>query len=569
MKRKESVMQWGRITSLALLMILCVLTITVKASTPKIEKEHPKIVNIINFVRFCEPRDAEITEDVLFQTTVHQVEMMKKYHLRGTFLLQYDALKDSRYQKLFKSLPAGMVEIGGWWEIPQPLVEDAGMKWRGRYPWDWHANVGFATGYSPVEREKLIDTYMKTFKGIFGHYPKSVGSWFIDERSLDYMVRKYGIEASCGCRDQIGTDGYTLWGGYWNQGYYPSRKNAYMPAQTREGQIPIPIFRMLGSDPIRQYDDGIGQEMQGVATMEPSFSTGGADTTMVNWYFKQFIEGPCMQYGYVQLGQENSFTWKTMKKGFEIQLPLIAKLRDEGKIEVRTLLETGRWFKKNYKTTPATSVSVLEDMRGGAEKTVWFDSRYYRINLLWNKGLMRFRDIHLFDENLPSDYFNTAGTSTSCNFYTLPVVDGNQWSSEKKMAGLRLMAKINGKEVEIEGGMPQINDSKEGELRISWPLTSVQGKFIVVLNEKKAIMRLESSLPIDWTLNLTTAEGVKLPFQDINERKISCEYKNFKYFVSAETGLFKGPDSINALQINPEHNTIVLNFAARAHTNGK
>ena len=28
-----------------------------------------------------------------------------------------------------------------------------------------------------------------------------------------------------------GTDGYTLWGGYWNQAYYPSRLNSYMPAQ--------------------------------------------------------------------------------------------------------------------------------------------------------------------------------------------------------------------------------------------------------------------------------------------------------------------------------------------------
>lgn len=569
MKKKESVMQWGRITSLALSVILCVLTITVRASTPQIKKEHPKIVNIINFVRFCEPRDAEITEDVLFQTTVRQVEMMKKYHLRGTFLLQYDALKDSRYQRLFKSLPSGMVEIGGWWEIPQPLVEDAGMKWRGRYPWDWHANVGFATGYSPVEREKLIDTYMKTFKGVFGHYPKSVGSWFIDERSLDYMVRKYGIESSCNCRDQIGTDGYTLWGGYWNQGYYPSRKNAYMPAQSQKEQIFVPIFRMLGSDPIRQYDDGIGQEMQGVATLEPSFSTGGADTTMVNWYFKQFIEGPCMQYGYVQVGQENSFTWETMKKGFEIQLPLVAKLRDEGKVDVRTLEETGRWFKKNFKTTPATSVSILQDMRGGEKKTVWFNSRYYRINLLWDKGSMRFRDIHLFDENLPSDYLNTAGTSTSCNFYTLPLVDGNQWSSEKKMAGLRLIAKIDDKEVEIEGGIPQIDDTKDGELHVSWPLTSVQGKFIVVLNEKRAVMRLESALPIEWALNLTTAEGAKLPFQDIEGKKICCSYKNFKYFVSAEKGYFKGPDSINALRINPENNTIVLNFAERINAKGK
>jgi hypothetical protein len=216
------------------------------------ETEHPKIVNIINFIRLLEPRDSAITEDVLYQTVVKQVELMKKYKLGGTFLLQYDALLDPRYQKLLKSLPSDSFEIGGWWEITQPHVEKAGLKWRGRYPWDWHADVGFSTGYSPEEREKLVDVYMDDFKKIFGYFPKSVGSWFIDSHSLNYMYDKYNIIASCNCKDQSGTDGYTLWGGYWNQAYYPSKINSYMPAQNEENQLPVPIFRMLGSDPIRQ-----------------------------------------------------------------------------------------------------------------------------------------------------------------------------------------------------------------------------------------------------------------------------------------------------------------------------
>jgi len=140
--------------------------------------QNPKIVNIINFIRLLEPRDPKITENVLYQTVVKQVELMRKYHLRGTFLLQYDALMDSRYQQLLKSLPRDSFEIGGWWEIPQPLVEKAGLKWRGRYPWDWRANIGFSTGYTLPERKKLIDVYMNDFKKIFGYYPKSVGSWF-------------------------------------------------------------------------------------------------------------------------------------------------------------------------------------------------------------------------------------------------------------------------------------------------------------------------------------------------------------------------------------------------------
>ena len=101
-------------------------------------------------------------------------------------------------------------------------VEKAGLKWRGRFDWDWAANVGFSPGYTPEERRKLVDVYMADFRAIFGYYPRTVGSWFIDEVTLAYMAGHYGIVASCNCKDQVGTDGYTLWGGYWNQAYYPS-----------------------------------------------------------------------------------------------------------------------------------------------------------------------------------------------------------------------------------------------------------------------------------------------------------------------------------------------------------
>ena len=47
--------------------------------------------------------------------------------------------------------------------------------------------------------------YMADFQKIFGYYPKSAGSWFIDAHTLKYMHDKYGITASCNCKDQIGT----------------------------------------------------------------------------------------------------------------------------------------------------------------------------------------------------------------------------------------------------------------------------------------------------------------------------------------------------------------------------
>ncbi|MEP6947676.1 MAG: hypothetical protein ABI863_00315 [Ginsengibacter sp.] len=520
--------------------------------------DHPRIVNIINFIRLLEPRDSAITEDVLYQTVVKQVEMMKKYHLVGTFLLQYDALLDERYQKLLKGLSRDSFEIGAWWEIPQPLVENARLKWRGRYPWDWRANIGFSTGYTPGEREKLADVYMADFKKTFGYYPKSVGSWFIDAHTLNYLYEKYGIVASCNCKDQYGTDGYTLWGGYWNQAYYPSKINAYMPAQHVEEQIPVPIFRMLGSDPIRQYDDEPGRARQGVITLEPVYPHAGGDSTWVNWFFKEFITGASMDFAYTQAGQENSFTWNAMQKGLEIQFPLIEKLRDEKKITVQTLAQSGEWFRKKYKVTPATSVTINNDLPGSNRKTVWFDSRFYRANLLWEDSTLKFRDIHLFNEKFPSVYETQIASSNECAFFTLPFVDGYLWSSPNKPAGLQFKATKNGETILLKGKDPVINDSTPGKLYISWPLQSFNGTLEMDLSEQQIKITITGNKTINWYLELVTSENAKLPFEKIEPNKVAAQFEGMQYVVTTEKGTFSKPQNASVLQISPVKNSVIL-----------
>ena len=528
--------------------------------------ERPRIVNIVNFIRLCEPRVERYTPEVLYETVVKQVEIMTKYRLGGTFLLQYDALLDARYQKLLNALPADTFEIGAWWEIPQPLVEKAGLVWRGRYPWDWHADVGFATGYSPAERERLADVYMGDFKRIFGRYPRSVGSWFIDARTLDYLQRKYGIVASCNCKDQVGTDGYTLWGGYWNQAYYPSRRNAYMPAQHEESQIPVPIFRMLGSDPVRQYDAGLGSRQQSVASLEPVYAHGGGDPAWVDWYFRQFLAGPCMAFAYVQVGQENSFTWSRMAKGFEIQMPFIARLRDANEVRVETLAASGRWFREHFKTTPATSVTVGEDLSGGTRRTAWFDSRFYRLNLLWEGHALRFRDIHIFDEDLASDYLTARGTSTQCGFWTLPFVDGFQWSSARDVAGLRFKASVDGTEMLIEGGEPAFSDAVPGKLAITWPVPSHRGAFAFDIDEDRIGIQWTGEDPLDWFLDLTTEETAKLPFEEITARQIRCRFKGATYGISLGPGRFSRPGRGIVFRMAPEKDRLTLHVGKKDQT---
>ena len=520
----------------------------------------PRIINIINFIRQTDYR-VENADSLLYETVCEQVKLVNKYDLPATFLLQYDALINPLYQDLLKSKLNDHSEIGAWWELTQPQIEAAGIKWRGEHSWVSHANIAFSTGYTKEERERLVDVYMAKFKEIFGTYPKSVGSWFIDAHTLGYMYDKYKIVASCNCKDQVATDGYTLWGGYWNQAYYPSRINAYMPAQTEEGQIPVPIFRMLGSDPIYQYDDGLGQERQGVISLEPVYEKAGMDRRWVDYFLESIVNKPCLAFNYAQAGQENSFTWSNMSKGLEMQIPILDSLRKENKIRVETLGESGAWFKECFKVTPATAVTTLTDVRGEGNKTVWFNSRYYRANLLWEKGTFRFRDIHLFDESYKSVYLEKPGDGNQFLFYTLPVVDGFMWSEGLDRAGLRIVRlDKDGDKEELSLDHPVVTEIGKDTLVVSAEDSKGHAFKITFYETRFEVAALSKEADFSWALELKAAAGKELPFTVIEDKAVNASFDGFNYVITCEKGHIRKPESGSdyVFRIFPSDQEIVI-----------
>ena len=499
----------------------------------------PRIINIINFIRQTDYR-IENSDSLMYEAVQEQIKLVNQYGFPATFLFQYDALINPLYQTLMKTQLSSACEIGAWWEITQPHVEAAGIKWRGEHSWVSHANIAFTTGYTTTERERLVDVYMAEFKEIYGKYPKSVGSWFIDSYTLNYMYEKYGIVASCNCKDQIGTDGYTLWGGYWNQAYYPSRANAYMPAQTDEHQIPVPIFRMLGSDPIYQYDVGLGGRVQGVISLEPVYHESGMNKEWVKYFLEAIVDQPCLAFNYAQAGQENSFTWSGMQKGLEMQFPLFDSLRAENKIRIETLEASGRWFKEQFPHTPPTAVTALTDIRNEGRKTVWFNSRYYRTNLLWEGRSFRFRDIHIFDEKVESPYYKTAGVGNQFFYFTLPLVDGFMWSTDDDRAGLRIVKLDNkGKGVEVLFNDPVVKETKKDVLQVEFEDES-GNLFNIVFNEGYFEVSCKpKEKDFAWALELKTAPGVELPFRSFETNKINAEFRDYKYTVMTKEGSVK------------------------------
>lgn len=504
----------------------------------------PRIVNIVNFIRQTEPRRlteaalAHVTDSVLLATTAHQLELMNEYGVPGTFLIQYDALINPEYQKLLKSGGASRIEIGGWYEITEPHVKAAGLKWRGRYPWDWHSNVGFSVGYTPKERKKLVDAYMKKFKEVFGKYPSTVGSWFIDAATMDYMQKKYGVRTAAVCRDQIGTDGYNLWGGYWQGGYYPSKNNFFVPAGTPSEQIDIATFRMLGSDPIEQYDSGLGGNHQAVITLEPVFSNCGGSSDWTNRYLGSLTSDPAMTLAYAQAGQENMFTWDTMKKGYEYQIPRIGAMANRGDLRLETLGETGEWFHRNFETTPPSAVSSLTAYKKEGRRTVWFNSRNYRLNIMQRHDTLYVRDMHIFDQNQPERYLKQRCTTPDAHYLTLPLVDGNVWSDDTHRAALYFYDAAG---IMLRFGAPEVKNDG-ATLTYSTPLLSGKGSLTIKADENSTTFTIEGCK--GWYARLVTAPGAELPFKSVKDNELTANFENFDYSVKLRNGKFGSDMSI-------------------------
>lgn len=510
-----------------------------------------KVMNVINFIRGCEPR----LEMDLVTPIKKQLELLRKTGLKSTFLFQYDALLRKDMTGLFDGCDGEKTEIGGWFEIVRQQVEACGLKWRGRegYDWDYFAEVDTPMGYAKDERIALVDEFMSKFKATFGYYPKSMGAWAIDAFTLKYMYDKYHIDAFCICREQVGTDGYNFSGGYYSGGYYASKNNLLCPAQTEENQINAPIFRMLGSDIIKQYYSGLDENfnpaaLQGVVTLEPvgDGKIGGSNPAWVDWFLNANY-GEALNFAYAQAGQENSFGWERMKT-LDYQFSKIADDALRGKYEVLTLAECGKAFKARFKETPATTTTAFGSFDNEREGSVWYENKNYRISYYYSGEKFLIRDAYLFNENYRERYIDDILTSRDYAYDNLPFIDGYLFGGNGIQAGLYLCK--DGEEIKLKKFEYKELDEETIEIRVY----TDKGEFSFVSSPKGI------SIAGEGDFCLTVKAKIYPYLKKISPKKLSFEYNGFAYEVSAAKGEFAQLGSV--YEIKSENGKITLDFSA-------
>lgn len=491
-----------------------------------------QIVNIVNFVRAVEPR----CEVDLVGTVRQQIRLLDEYHLPATFLLQYDALVRPEYVDLMKSLDPERYELGIWYEIVRPLTEDSGIPWRGKTDWDWHTDCGFSVGYPTEERIRLVDTAFEKFRELFGYFPRVFGSWLFDSETAAYVSRKYDCDAFCNCKEQFGTDGYTLWGGYYGQGYYPARDNVFLPANRPENRLSTPLFRMLAADPVRQYDFGLSPELgsgriQGVVTLEPVYPEAGGSENWVDWYLRENFNGECLSFGYAQAGQENSFGWQAMEKGLRLQFERFCRLSEAGQLEIETLGQTGRWYRASFSDTPLSLITAHSAYDDPEVCSVWASSKYYRVNFYGDRGSLRIRDFQIFDDRLIDDYLESPCRTKAAIFRALPVIDGNLFSGGGILAGGFFRSeKVPALPSELT--FEELGDGRAARLGYGGYTVDIEERGFTVASGSPFSIEIRYQHESEWLPELL----------EIGERRITLSSRGVEYSIELERGSVASSD---------------------------
>lgn len=329
-----------------------------------------------------------------------QYSEVSKRNLPATWLLTYDAISNENIATLAKSMNQSQ-ERGLFLEVTPLFAKDAGVSYNKTDSWH-RANSVFLTGYSQSDRLKLIDAVFEKFKKLFGFYPSSVGAWWIDSFSLEYMQQKYKITANLMCADQFATDGYQIWGLYWSTPYYPSKLHAGIPAGTLESKLDIVTLQWAARDPYNGYG-------RGSASL---FST--QDYQKIDYFqklIKLYTNKGSNKFGQITVGLEGDYIPQTYQSPgfFAGQLDVVEAEKRAGFVDVVTMRDFSNWYRSNFPDVSPAHLIQTDDFLGKNIKTIWYQSPKFRINITYNYDTKetKIRDFRTYHDNFPEPYYTS------------------------------------------------------------------------------------------------------------------------------------------------------------------
>jgi hypothetical protein len=355
----------------------------------------------------------------ILDTPQKQYELISQKNLSATWLIRYDALKDEKVVEFLKSLNSQQ-EVGIFFEVTPTLTQDSGVNYNQSQNWHFAKSV-LLTGYPSDDRVKMMDTAVKRFREVFGKNPKSVGAWWIDASSLNYLQEKYGVVTNLDVADQFSTDGYQVWGQYWSIPFYPSKVNALMPSQSEDQKSGIVTIQWAHRDPFNGYGNGVFESTYSVQANDYILHDLKTD------YFAKLLE----IYPQVTVGLENDFDWKEFGQEYTNQINLIKHRVDVRQSQSFTMEGFGDLYKQLNPTISPDVLIYADDPLGTDGKVVWYQTPKYRVGWFYGPYGSVIRDLREFNDSRDEDCLKKACDTLKLAFTATSAIDevnyGTKW----------------------------------------------------------------------------------------------------------------------------------------------
>ncbi len=343
-----------------------------------------------------------------------------------TWLLRYDAVRDSTMSAFFKTLSESdkTQTLGAFLEITPKLASDSDVSYpAGTTP--FNANRIFLSGYTTDQRTNLIDTFMAAFFVEFGYYPKSVGAWHLDSYSLQYLQSRYSVLTAMNCDDQYSTDNYRIWGGYLGSPYFPDKNNSLIPANSSSNRINLAMVRWAQRDLFNFY--GYRSESS-YSVQVNDYLAQGQNTKYFEKLLGQYSQKKMNEFTYINIGLENDHSLLEYKSEIKNVYKLLIANQGTYNLRFTSLSDFGDWFKARYpESSPAYYYESTDPLSARSGKVYWYQSPWYRIGFKSENGSTKIVDFRVYNRNVFEDYLHTPNQGLNLYQEIPAVIDSVKW----------------------------------------------------------------------------------------------------------------------------------------------
>ncbi len=407
-----SLMNWSKLKLYILICISSIFLMLPNFAYAQNDEGENAFITLVNPVRV-----SAYTKDPVENLASEYSEVSKR-SLPATWLFTYDVLENKKVTDFVKQMNQKQ-DLGIFLEVTPNFAKNAGVIYNKTDSWH-RSNSIFLSGYSQEDRKKLISVVFDKFKSNFGYYPKSIGAWWVDSFSLNWMKEKYNITSTLGCADQFYTDGYSLWGQYWSTPFYPSKNHAGMPARNIETKLDIVALQWAARDPFNGYS---GERASAYSTQD--YHTLGLSDSYFEDLIKLYALKHKNQFGQITLGLEGDFSAEIYHGLYSKQLDIIQKISIQENITITNMKDFSNWYRRTFTATSPSQVMASNDLLGRKITSIWYQSPAYRIGLIYDSESqeMKIIDWRTYQDNFQEPFYLTPNTQLNLYINTPSLID--------------------------------------------------------------------------------------------------------------------------------------------------